>query len=81
MLREEIERDSHGEYVEDIGKPKAPELMTGISTKTWKAWKGKSDEAAGLIFKHLDLDQLLFDSDCSDYPNYSDYSHYSILLW
>jgi hypothetical protein len=66
--REERERDSHGEYVEDIGKPKAPEPMTGISTKTWKAWKEKSDEAAGLIFERLDPDQYTIVKGIDDSP-------------
>ena len=67
--REERKRDSvTGEYVEDVGMPKAPEPLTGRNSKGWKAWKEKKDEAAGLIFERLDPDQYTHVKGIDDDP-------------
>ncbi|KAJ3720613.1 hypothetical protein C8R42DRAFT_671255 [Lentinula raphanica] len=57
-----------GEFVEEVGKPKAPEPTTGRNSKAWKAWKDKRDEAAAVIVERLDPDQYVHIKGIDDDP-------------
>ncbi|KAJ3751993.1 hypothetical protein EV360DRAFT_89175, partial [Lentinula raphanica] len=57
-----------GAFIEEVGKPKAPEPTTGRNSKGWKAWKDKRDEAAAVIVERIDPDQYVHIKGIDDDP-------------
>ncbi|KAJ3780432.1 hypothetical protein GGU10DRAFT_279437 [Lentinula aff. detonsa] len=57
-----------GAFIEEVGKPKAPEPTTGRNSKGWKAWKDKRDEAAAVIVERIDPDQCVHIKGIDDHP-------------